>query len=226
MVYILLIEDDENIALGLRYFLENEGFLVKWAADAGEGLQMLEAGNFQMLILDVTLPDGNGFELINHLKRKRDLPVIFLTALDGEEEIVKGFELGAEEYITKPFRPRELLVRIKNVARRAGILEEMKKEVQIENIRINLEQGVVYKNDEKVELTALEYKIFVFFCENRGRVLTRTQILAYIWDASEHFVNDNTLTVYIKRLREKIEENPNQPKIIQTVRGMGYKIGG
>ena len=131
-----------------------------------------------MVILDVTLPDGNGFELFEEIKARKELPVIFLTALDGEEEIVKGFELGADEYITKPFRPRELLSRIRNVIRHTGILEE-----------------------------------------NRG------QILSGIWDESGNFVNNNTLTVYIKRLREKIEEDQNAPKIIKTVRGMGYKAG-
>ena len=179
-----------------------------------------------MVILDVTLPDGNGFELFEEIKARKELPVIFLTALDGEEEIVKGFELGADEYITKPFRPRELLSRIRNVIRHTGILEENRQEIQIEHVKMNLEQGAVYKNNERIELTALEYKILALFFENKGRILTRGQILSGIWDESGNFVNNNTLTVYIKRLREKIEEDPNAPKIIKTVRGMGYKAGG
>ena len=141
------------------------------------------------------------------------------------EEIVKGFELGADEYITKPFRPRELLSRIRNVIRHTGILEENRQEIQIEHVKMNLEQGAVYKNNERIELTALEYKILALFFENKGRILTRGQILSGIWDESGNFVNNNTLTVYIKRLREKIEEDPNAPKIIKTVRGMGYKAG-
>ena len=134
-------------------------------------------------------------------------------------------DLGADEYITKPFRPRELLSRIRNVIRRAGIESEEKKELRIGNVRLDREQGVIYKNNERLELTALEYKVLLLFFENKGRILTRTQILANIWDESENYVNDNTLTVYIKRLREKIEENPNKPEIIKTVRGMGYQIG-
>ena len=133
--------------------------------------------------------------------------------------------MGADEYITKPFRPRELISRIRNVIRHAGIEPEERKELIIGNVRINREQGVVYKDNKKIELTALEYKVLLLFFENKGRILTRTQILANIWDESENFVNDNTLTVYIKRLREKIEDKPNEPKIIKTVRGMGYQIG-
>ena len=151
--------------------------------------------------------------------------MIFLTALDEEKEIVRGFELGADEYITKPFRPRELISRIRNVIRHAGIESEEKKEMTIGNVRIHKEEGLVYKNNKQLELTALEYKILVMLFENKGRILTRTQILANIWDELGNFVNDNTLTVYIKRLREKVEDVPGEPRIIQTVRGMGYKIG-
>ena len=160
------------------------------------------------------------------MKGKRELPVIFLTAMDEEKDIVKGLDLGADEYITKPFRPRELISRIRKVVRQAGIEPEEKKELVIDNVRIHKEQGVVYKNNQMLELTALEYKLLLLFFENKGRILTRTQILANIWDEAGNFVNDNTLTVYIKRLREKIEDVPGEPKIIKTVRGMGYKIGG
>ena len=152
--------------------------------------------------------------------------MIFLTAMDEEKDIVKGLDLGADEYITKPFRPRELISRIRKVVRQAGIEPEEKKELVIDNVRIHKEQGVVYKNNQMLELTALEYKLLLLFFENKGRILTRTQILANIWDEAGNFVNDNTLTVYIKRLREKIEDVPGEPKIIKTVRGMGYKIGG
>lgn len=225
MIRILLIEDDAHIAQGVQFFLEKEGFQVKLAGTAKEAMHSLRTEDFQLAVLDVTLPDGNGFELFQEIKARKELPVIFLTALDGEEEIVKGFELGADEYITKPFRPRELLLRIKNVVRHTGILSDTKREIQIEYVKINFEQGTVYKNGEQIEVTSLEYKILALLFENKGRVLTRGQILSGIWDESGNFVNNNTLTVYIKRLREKIEKDPNSPEIIKTVRGIGYKAG-
>lgn len=225
MIRILIIEDDRHIAEGLQYLLENEGFYVETAYTEEKGREAVENGDFHLLLLDVTLPDGNGFDFFRWMQTKKEIPVIFLTALDEEKDIVKGFDLGADEYITKPFRPRELFSRIRNVIRHAGIEPEERKELIIGNVRINREQGVVYKDNKKIELTALEYKVLLLFFENKGRILTRTQILANIWDESENFVNDNTLTVYIKRLREKIEDKPNEPKIIKTVRGMGYQIG-
>ena len=225
MIRILLIEDDAHIAQGVQFFLEKEGFQVKVAGTAKEAMHLLRTEDFQLAVLDVTLPDGNGFELFQEIKARKELPVIFLTALDGEEEIVKGFELGADEYITKPFRPRELLLRIKNVIRHTEILSETKQEIQIEYVKINFEQGTVYKNGEQIEVTSLEYKILALLFENKGRVLTRGQILSGIWDESGNFVNNNTLTVYIKRLREKIEKDPNSPEIVKTVRGIGYKAG-
>lgn len=225
MIRILLIEDDMHIAQGVQFFLEEEGYQIRVAETAKDAMHLLRTEDFQLAILDVTLPDGNGFELFQEMKARKELPVIFLTALDGEEEIVKGFELGADEYITKPFRPRELLSRIKNVIRHAGILEENKREIQIEHVKLNLEQGTVFKSGEQIELTSLEYKILALLFENKGRILTRGQILSGIWDESGNFVNNNTLTVYIKRLREKIEKDPNSPEIIKTVRGIGYKAG-
>lgn len=225
MIRILIIEDDRHIAEGLQYLLENEGFYVETAYTEEKGREAVENGDFHLLLLDVTLPDGNGFDFFRWMQTKKEIPVIFLTALDEEKDIVKGFDLGADEYITKPFRPRELISRIRNVIRHAGIEPEERKELIIGNVRINREQGVVYKDNKKIELTALEYKVLLLFFENKGRILTRTQILANIWDESENFVNDNTLTVCIKRLREKIEDKPNEPKIIKTVRGMGYQIG-
>lgn len=225
MIRILIIEDDRHIAEGLQYLLENEGFYVETAYTEEKGREAVENGDFHLLLLDVTLPDGKGFDFFRWMQTKKEIPVIFLTALDEEKDIVKGFDLGADEYITKPFRPRELISRIRNVIRHAGIEPEERKELIIGNVRINREQGVVYKDNKKIELTALEYKVLLLFFENKGRILTRTQILANIWDESENFVNDNTLTVYIKRLREKIEDKPNEPKIIKTVRGMGYQIG-
>lgn len=222
-VKILIIEDDRHIADGLQFLLEKEGYEVRKAMTAAEGKEQALSGAYQLLLLDISLPDGNGFELFRELKRQKAFSVIFLTAIDEEEEIVRAFDLGADEYITKPFRTRELISRIRNVLRHAETGKT--NEIVISNVKINTEQGIAYKNEERLDLTALEYKLLVMLFENKGRILTRTQILAGIWDEAEAFVNDNTLTVYIKRLREKIEDNPNAPKIIKTVRGMGYEIG-
>ena len=225
MIQILIIEDDRHIGEGLQFLLESEGSCAELAMSVSEGREKLEKGKTQLLILDVNLPDGSGFEFFQKIQSKK-IPVIFLTALDEEKNIVKGFNLGADEYITKPFRPRELVSRVKNVIRLTGIEDSRKQELIIGNVSIHLEEKVAYKNGKQLELTALEYKVLLLFFENRGRILTRNQILSHIWDDSGNFVNDNTLTVYIKRLREKIEDNPYEPDIIKTVRGMGYKIGG
>lgn len=225
MIQILIIEDDRHIGEGLQFLLESEGYCAELAMSVSEGREKLEKGKTQLLILDVNLPDGSGFEFFQKIQPKK-IPVIFLTALNEEKNIVKGFNLGANEYITKPFRPRELVSRVKNVIRLTGIEDSRKQELIIGNVSIHLEEKVAYKNGKQLELTALEYKVLLLFFENRGRILTRNQILSHIWDDSGNFVNDNTLTVYIKRLREKIEDNPYEPDIIKTVRGMGYKIGG
>ena len=225
MIRILLIEDDKHIAGELQYLLRSEGYEADAVYTAEEGEKSIEKGDYHLILLDVTLPDGNGFELFERMRRKRELPVIFLTALDEEQDVVKGLDLGADEYIAKPFRPRELLSRIRSVIRRGGIETDGRSEITLGDVRLNRETGLVYKGNKRLELTALEYRLLLLFFENKGRILTRTQILANIWDESENFVNDNTLTVYIKRLREKVEDNPNKPEIIKTVRGMGYQIG-
>ena len=152
----------------------------------------------------------------------RQLPVIFLTASGDEFSVVTGLDLGADDYIAKPFRPRELLSRINSVLRRCGKSQKL---FDIDNIRVDLDKGVVYKNGQDLYLSALEYRLLLAFINSEGKLLTRSRLLEEIWDVAGDFVNDNTLTVYIKRLRDKIEDNPAQPKIIVTVRGMGYKLG-
>lgn len=221
MKRILIIEDDNVIQNSVKYYLENEGFKLDCASSLTDGEQMLVKNEYDLLLLDVSFRESNGFDFYKHLDRK--IPTIFLTALDDEKDIVKGFELGANDYITKPFHARELLMRIKNVLK----YTENKKEsyIKIENLLIDTDKSIVYSNDKKIELTALEYKILLFISENKGKLVTRGQILASIWDNNNNFVNDNTLTVYIKRLREKIELDCNNPKIIKTVRGIGYRIG-
>lgn len=173
----------------------------------------------------MSLPDGSGYELCELVKSKSDKPVIFLTALDDEVNVVMGLDMGADDYITKPFRLRELLSRIKSVLRRYNVQPQNTTFIEIDDIRINTLEGKIYKKDEEVVVTALEYRLFLIFANNLGQVLTRTQLLERIWDVAGDFVNDNTLTVYIKRLREKLEDNPQKPTIIKTVRGLGYKVG-
>ena len=154
------------------------------------------------------------------------MPVIFLTACDEEVNVVMGFDMGADDYVTKPFRVRELLSRIKTILNRAGKGEKNKKEINIYNLFINTATGKVIKNNEEILLTALEYRLLLTLVNNEGNILTRNQLLEGIWDIDGNFVNDNTLTVYIKRLRDKIEDDPQNPKIINTIRGLGYRIGG
>lgn len=221
MVNILLVEDDTIIAGSIKYYLDNEGFNVKCVNNTKYGLKEIK-NNYDLILLDVTLGDENGFDLFYEIKKIKDVPVIFLTALDEEINIVRGLEMGADDYITKPFKARELLSRIKNVLRRCN--KEIE-EVKVSNITINVKQAKVYKNGKIILLTTLEYKLLLVLIENRKNILSRDQILAHIWDVSEDYVNDNTLSVYIKRLREKIEDDPNNPKIIITVRAVGYKIG-
>ena len=226
MTKILLVEDDKNIAITISYYLQQEGFTMNTAKTVKEGVEKIKNNEYDLMLLDINLPDGTGYELYQEMKNIQEIPTIFLTALDEEKDIVKGFDLGADDYITKPFHAGELLSRIKNVLRHniKNAKKEIEEKIKIKNVEINLSSGKVLKEGKEIELTALEYKILVMLFENRGKMITREQILSYIWDSEENFVNDNTLTVYIKRIREKIEDNPNKPEIIKTVRGLGYKI--
>ena len=219
---LLIIEDDEAIRMGLTYYLEQESFNVLEAKNAKIGLDLYD-NDIDIVLLDINLPDKNGFDLFKELKKKKDVPIIFLTANDLEVSIVRGLDMGADDYITKPFKARELISRIKNVLRRNN--KNNSNIIKIKDITIDLNQAKVFKNNIDVMLTALEYKILLTLALNPNVVFTREKILADIWDVNEEYVNDNTLTVYIKRIREKIEDNPTAPRIIETVRGVGYKIG-
>lgn len=225
MAKILIIEDDKTIQNSMEYYLTSENFMVDTVRKIEEAKEKLKNNSYDILLLDVTLPDGNGFDFYQTIKEQTTTPVIFLTALDEEKDIVKGFELGADDYITKPFHTRELLSRIKNVLRHTCFGKEKEEKHKIGNVSINLATSKIYKEGKEIEVTALEYKIISFLFENKGKIISRGQILANIWDSNENYVNDNTLTVYMKRIREKIEEDSNQPKIIKTIRGLGYKIG-
>lgn len=218
---ILIVDDDEIIIKLLSEFLENEGFNVSYATGQAQALEIFGKEEFDLVLLDISLKDGSGFVVCSAIKQKSDTPVIFLTASGDEYSVVAGLDIGADDYIAKPFRPKELVSRIKAVLRRTGKVQSV---IEIENIKIDTDKGAVYKFGQDICLSALEYRLLLVFINNRGKVLSRTQLLDSIWDVAGSFVNDNTLTVYIKRLREKIEDDPTNPKIIKTVRGLGYKV--
>jgi len=222
---ILLVEDDRTIASGLEYSLEQEGYNVVICYDVMSGKKALMENQFDLCLLDLSLPDGSGYELCKIAREKWDIPIIFLTACDEEVNVVMGLDMGADDYITKPFRVRELISRIKSVLRRYQKGMQSKHILELGDIRINTLDAKVYKSGKEVNLTPLEYRLLLVFANNEGQVLSRGQLLEGIWDVAGDFVNDNTLTVYIKRIREKIEDDPQNPAIIKTIRGLGYKVG-
>ena len=230
---VFLLEDDNAISMGLKYSLEKEGYEVTLTENAEDARNALTTGDYDICILDINLPDGNGYDVCKFIKEKKDIPVIFLTASDAEVNVVMGLEMGADDYICKPFRINELMARIRTVLRRSGKRDSGagSGDASIEklgNITIYTNEAKVTRTIEEtgeersIELTALEYRLLLIFCNNKGVVLTRNQLLQDLWDVGGDFVNDNTLTVYIKRLRDKIEEDPANPQVIKTVRGMGY----
>ena len=210
---ILLVEDDKEIIKNLTEFLNNEGFVVNSVTGQKDALLYVDEHmqDVDIVLLDVSLEDGNGFAVCTAIKQNTDIPVIFLTASGDEYSVVMGLDMGADDYIGKPFRPRELVSRIKSVL------------IELADVKIDTTGGKVTKSGEEIFLSALEYRLLLIFAANKGNVLSRNKLLEEIWDASGEFVNDNTLTVYIKRLREKIENDPQRPEIIKTVRGMGYR---
>lgn len=221
MSRILLVEDNESIVMGLQYLLENEGFTIKIAENVKGASRLLEADKFDLILLDIGLPDGNGFTLCEKIKQNYQTPIIFLTAKEEENDVVKGLDLGADDYIIKPFRNRELISRMKNVLRRNGTDERC---LQHGNVRLDTVAGKVYVDEKEVILTALEYRLLLNFFNYPNKLFTRDEILNQIWDMAGNFVNDNTLTVYIKRIREKLGDTDGT--LIETVRGIGYRLGG
>lgn len=219
---ILLVEDDEAILQSLSEFLQREGYQVDRAEGQKEALRLFDLRVYDLVLLDISLQDGNGFMVCLEMKQKKDVPIIFLTASGEEHNVVAGLEMGADDYIAKPFRPRELLSRIRAVMRRSGKRQNI---VSVGKLTVDLDKGAVFKGGRDLCLSALEYRLFLALLNNRDKVLTRSRLLEEIWDVAGDYVNDNTLTVYIKRLREKVEDEPQNPSIIRTVRGFGYKIG-
>lgn len=221
MTKILLVEDDAGIVENLTAYLTGEGYRVKSAPGQRSALELVEQEPFDLVLLDVSLADGNGFTVCRAIKADHKIHVIFLTASGDEYSTVAGFDVGADDYIAKPFRPRELLSRIKNVLRLTGGAGAV---IRLGDVEVDTVKGVTTKGGREVNLSALEYRLLLVFLNNRGRVLSRNQLLDSIWEIAGEFVNDNTLTVYIKRLREKIEDDPQNPAYIKTVRGLGYKV--
>lgn len=220
---LFVLEDDAAIGMGLSYSLKNEGYDVTVAKNVKSAYEILNKETFSLYILDLTLPDGSGYDVCREIKKSGDFPVIFLTAYDDEVNVVMGLELGADDYISKPFRVKELLARIKSVLRRYS-KDSPDGVVSVGSIKVNTNEAKVYKNGAEIILTAMEYKLLLIFINNMGKVLSRQRLLEDIWDVAGDFVNDNTLTVYIKRLRDKIEEDPAKPAVIKTVRGLGYIV--
>ena len=224
MTYVLLVDDDTSIVSNLRTFLNQEGFQVTSANNHKETIDLLDSGqyHFDLALLDVSLPDGSGFSLCSAIKANSDIPVIFLTASDDEYSVVAGLDLGADDYISKPFRPRELISRMNSVLRR---YHRGSQPLEYHELKADTVRGLVYKNNVELTLSALEYRLLLLFLSNQSIVLTRSRLLDELWDMAGEFVNDNTLTFYIKRLREKIEADPAHPEYIKTIRGLGYKLG-
>ena len=225
MKNILLVEDDKSIILGLMYSLETEGYSVLSATTVSDATRLLSSKHFDLILLDLSLPDGNGYDVCRVAREKAEIPVIFLTACDDEVNVVMGLEMGADDYITKPFRLRELLSRIKTVLRRNERQADNAGIIKFDDLMISINAGKVTRDGTELFLTALEYRLLLTLLNHEGQILSRNQLLEGIWDIGGDFVNDNTLTVYIKRLREKIEHDPTDPKIILTVRGLGYRLG-
>lgn len=224
MTHVLLVDDDTSIVSSLRTLLNQEVFQVTSANNQKETIDLLDSGqyHFDLALLDVSLPDGSGFSLCSAIKANSDIPVIFLTASDDEYSVVAGLDLGADDYIPKPFRPRELISRMNSVLRR---YHRGSQPLEYHELKADTVRGLVYKNNVELTLSALEYRLLLLFLSNQSIVLTRSRLLDELWDMAGEFVNDNTLTVYIKRLREKIEADPAHPEYIKTIRGLGYKLG-
>lgn len=211
---ILLVEDNKSIIKGLEYAFAQNGYSCEYCLSLDEAVRKAPF-NYDVAVLDIMLPDGNGFDLFKKIRRYSDLPVIFLTAVDDEDSVVNGLELGADDYITKPFSTRELIARIKRVANK----NSKKNIITVSGVTLDLDKSAVFENGKQLELTALEYKLLSLLMQNAGKVVTRELIFEKIWDVSGNFVNDNTLTVYIKRIRKKLDAD-----IIKTVKEMGYQV--
>ena len=221
MTKILLVEDDIEIVKSLGAFLKSEGYQVDTVDSQDQAIDIIGKTKYDLLLIDISLRQGNGFAVCKAARSLYDIPVIFLTASNDEYSVITGLDMGADDFVNKPFRPRELLSRIKSVMRRSY---GQGTTVKIGSLSIDTQRAVVEKNGSELFLSALEYRLLLAFINNRGLVLSRDKLMEEIWSISGEFVNDNTLTVYIKRLRDKMEDDPQNPNIIKTVRGLGYRL--
>lgn len=223
MARLLLLEDDQSLIDGLVYALTKEGFALDVAMTVREAHAQLAVQAYDLLLLDQTLPDGSGLALCEEVRAGGNaVPIIFLTAMDEEIQVIRALDAGGDDYITKPFKLGELCSRIRAQLRRSGMLRQQEQEPGAEGT-VRIEGGRAYREEEPLELTATELRLLACFLRNRGQVLTREQLLAALWDEDANFVDDNTLSVYIRRLREKVERDPSAPQHLRTVRGLGYE---
>lgn len=220
---ILLVEDDLSLIDGLEFSLRKNGFEVDVARTVKEALSQLAAQKYDLLLLDLTLPDGSGFEICKKARQASNVPIIFLTASDEEVNVVMGLDMGGDDYITKPFKLNELVSRINALLRRAGIFKALHTELKSNGITVRLGENRVLKDGLEIELTVVEYRLLCLLMQNPNNVLTRAILLDKLWDGSGSFVDDNTLSVYVRRLRSKIEDDPENPMYLLTARGVGYK---
>ncbi|MBR1824461.1 MAG: response regulator transcription factor [Ruminococcus sp.] len=220
MPKILLVEDDEQLARFLIRFLNSEGYTTDYASGQRDAMRLFEDNSYDCILLDISLKDGNGYSVCAAVKAVNDTPVIFITASADEACTVAGFEIGADDYIGKPFGTRELLARMKNVMRRSKKTSRL---LKCGNVTIDPIKGIVFKNGCEITMSALEYRLLLVFFSNKNQMLSRDRLAEELWSLTKEFVSDNTISVYIRRLREKIEDDPQSPRIIITVRGLGYK---
>ena len=223
MKRIFFVEDDASLRSGLTFALEKQGYAVTAAATRTEAESLWQAGAYDLVILDVSLPDGSGYDLCRKIRQTSQVPLIFLTAADEETEVIMGLDLGGDDYITKPFKLAVFFSRVNALLRRSARFPQTGRQLVSGGITVDLLQQTVTRNGSPVDLTATEYKLLCFLMENPGQVLSADQILGRLWDCEERYIDSSTLTVYIRRLRTKIEEDPAHPQKILTVRGMGYK---
>lgn len=223
MKQLFLLEDDLSLINGLSFAIKKQGYEIVIARTTLEADALWTDGKYDLVILDVSLPDGSGFDFCKKIRQTSKVPIMFLTAADEETDIIMGLDIGGDDYITKPFKLAVLMSRINALLRRSENFNTNTTELNSNGINIMLLKGEVYKKGKLIELTASEYKLLCLFMENPDRILSSEQILSKLWDCNENYIDNNSLTVYIRRLRTKIEDNPGEPKRIVTVRGMGYK---
>lgn len=220
---IFLLEDDMSLINGLSFALRKQGFELTVARTLKEADALWADGKYDLLILDVSLPDGTGFEFCKKVRQVSKVPIIFLTAADEEMNIIMRLDIGGDDYITKPFKLGVLISRVNALLRRTKAFCTTDTQLESNGIKVLLLQGQAFKNGKLLELTAAEYKLLCLFMRNPNMILTKEQILDKLWDCDGNYIDSSTLTVYMRRLRIKIEDNPSEPQMLLTVRGMGYK---